>query len=156
MLVIEHIAKLFLLLVALFAVHASAAPRANVSPALDNRNLVTNAARLRAGLGPLKPRSLYSPSRVGARSPTKSVVPVGGTIKVVRKSNRAEVGYVSKNAGSTGFGINTSPSDKLSVTFTPSSSPFNIAITGNNYPYLGFAGGNLCVSGILYHRRFFE
>ncbi|PPQ68895.1 LOW QUALITY PROTEIN: hypothetical protein CVT25_009018 [Psilocybe cyanescens] len=159
MLVLDNLAKLFFLLVALFAVHVSAVPRPDGSTPVK-RTLLTNAAR-RIGTSEAQVLVLSvshrwwvffmffvflsqwgsSLKRI-ARTPTTSALPTGGNIKVVRKSNGVTVGYVSKNTGLTGFGVTDTPSDRLSVTFTPIS-PFNIAITGNKYPFLGFAGGNL-------------
>jgi len=39
-----------------------------LKPTIDETKLLTNAARLRAGLGPMKPRSFFNPTRVSGAS----------------------------------------------------------------------------------------
>ncbi|KIM38882.1 hypothetical protein M413DRAFT_447569 [Hebeloma cylindrosporum] len=110
-------------------------------PEADSANLLTNAARLRAGLTPLKPRSVVTPTRVTARNPGTSALPVNGEIKV-KTANGDLVGYVSRSLGAHGYGIASGRSDRMSISFKPKSL-FKIDISGSPYPYLGFNGGDL-------------
>ncbi|KAF8903718.1 hypothetical protein CPB84DRAFT_1900138 [Gymnopilus junonius] len=161
-----------LLLLAVFqcALFASARPQHLIDTELskrenvDTRGLVTNAKRLRAGLGPLKPRTLYSPSRVAggaifgliyhlillylawsfiARDPQPSTVLPTGNV-VVRRADGSQVGYLSTQ----GFGLVTTQGNNMEVSFNPNNSPFNVAINGNQYPYLGFVGTTLATNAI--------
>ncbi|KIM42992.1 hypothetical protein M413DRAFT_443809 [Hebeloma cylindrosporum] len=110
--------------------------------------LTTNAARMRVGLGPIRPRSLDIPSRVKARTPKSSPLPpiTNVRIKVRRQSDNACYGYLSKVKISEGPTLVTNGTDVLKVKFTPTcegEETFNIAIDCATYPWLGFAGPNL-------------
>jgi len=116
---------------------------------IDATMLTTNAARMRAGFPPLKPRSLQPPSRVvRARNPYPSTVypnPVTGYIQVKRANDSTLEGYVKKGCNITSLlGLTHNDDDRMSITFTPIN-PFNIAINNPPGPYafLGFAGNNL-------------
>jgi len=119
--------------------HAELVKRESV----DARGLATNAKRMQAGLGPLKPRTLYNPSRVAARDPSPSAISPSGNI-VVKRADGSEVGYVS----TAGFGLLTTSGDNLDVSFNPNNVPFNIAISGSPYPYLGFVGNTLTTNAL--------
>jgi len=108
---------------------------------VDTGRLVTNAARMQAGLAPLKPRSFYQPSRVAARAPSTSILPVAGTIEVKDGSGNF-VGFISNTIGQVGYGITNTQSNAIAISFT-AIAPFNIAISNQPYPYLGFAGSSL-------------
>ncbi|KAF9553998.1 hypothetical protein CPC08DRAFT_767101 [Agrocybe pediades] len=127
------------------ALLAAARPQPLQKRAVEHAELQTNAERLSAGLTPLAPRNLYNPSRVGARSPAPSTLPpVSGNILVKRVSTGQPVGYVEKTLLLPDIGVTKLDSLKMSISFTPSPSPFNIAINGHTaYPYLGFSGTTL-------------
>jgi len=117
---------------------------------IDITKLTTNAARMRAGLPPLKPKNLNLPSRAYARSQPSNVVAAGsnsvtGYIQVNRADNNAMEGYVIKSRSTTTWlGITQDINNRLSISFTPNN-PFSIAINNSPgpYKYLGFAGGDL-------------
>jgi hypothetical protein len=119
---------------------------------IDATKLTTNAARMRAGLPPLKPRNLNIPSRVqaGVRAPNpwpSMVYPntVTGYIQVNRVKDGKLEGYVKKGCSTSNFlGLTRDYESRMAITFTPSN-PFNIAINNHQgrYKYLGFAGDNL-------------
>lgn len=111
------------------------------TPTVDPATLLTNAARMRAGYPPLKPRSMLTPTRVTARHPGSSALPVTGKIKV-KKANGDLVGYVSRSLGPHGYGIAFGLFDRMSIFFKPTSL-FKIDIFGAPYPNLGFNGGDL-------------
>jgi len=119
---------------------------------IDVTKLTTNAARMRAGYPPLKPRNMDIPSRIHARNPWPSSVPVSpepyavtGYIKVNRANDGMMVGYVKKSCSTTTWlGLTHDNDNRMSITFTPAN-PFNIAINNppGPYKYLGFAGDSL-------------
>ncbi|KAF9525258.1 hypothetical protein CPB83DRAFT_859769 [Crepidotus variabilis] len=112
---------------------------------VDQPTLLTNAARMAAGLPPMKPRSMYTPTYVAARS-NPSSVPVDHYVEIRRTSNQNSVGYISKIFP---YGPTTINGLKMTVSIPSGSSPANLAITigGAAYPYLGFSGDTLSASG---------
>jgi len=120
-------------------------------PIIDITKLTTNAARMRAGLPPLKPKNLNIPSRVHARAQPSNVLvsespnAVTGYIQVNRANDSNLEGYVTKSCSTTTWlGITQDNNNRMKVTFTPNN-PFNIAINNSPGPhkFLGFAGENL-------------
>ncbi|KAJ6516730.1 hypothetical protein C8R47DRAFT_1205951 [Mycena vitilis] len=124
-----------LLIIILAVLHAAYAfPRPNI----------TNAARMRAGLGPLKPRALFNPTRVrGARETNPSgspPAPIPTQIEVRDSSGVGHIGYIQK-ALTAGI-LTVSDANNHWAVSSPGagSGLFNIDVTSPiGYPYLGFA-----------------
>ncbi|PPQ92490.1 hypothetical protein CVT25_010435 [Psilocybe cyanescens] len=156
MLAFTRLHTLFFFVFGILLVGSSAhkvSPRHN---ALEARELQTNAARMEAGLPPLRPRQLFSPTRV-ARSPKPSGMPkyvqsspnlwaysiliafsepysevCDKRIKVSTGTGSSSrlVGFIAKTQTNGAFKVDRSgrSSSHLQVKFTPTSSPFNILI----------------------------
>ncbi|KAF8154443.1 hypothetical protein B0H34DRAFT_716503 [Crassisporium funariophilum] len=121
---------------------------------VDPATLTTNAARMAAGLTPLKPRNTYNPTRIGARTPQTSIIPPITSKLELRSTSGAFMGYISSISPYV-FGRTTNLANAISITFTPTmAAPFNVLINNpGTYPYLGFAGENLTNPSILWMAR---
>ncbi|KAH9486030.1 hypothetical protein JR316_0000094 [Psilocybe cubensis] len=149
MLAFTRLNTLFFFVFGILLVGSSAhttSPRHNGLNALD---LQTNAARMEAGLPPLRPRNLFNPSRV-ARSPPK---PSGFPNEVCNKRIKVlntyggVVGYIAKTQSNGAFKVDKSgwSGNHLQIKYTPSSNPFNVLIESfgsGSKPTLGFGGKN--------------
>ncbi|KAF7352444.1 hypothetical protein MVEN_01209100 [Mycena venus] len=107
----------------------------------------TNAARMQAGLGPLKPKNLWSPTRPrAARDNTPSGTPPLPPQIQVRDSAGVVLGYVPNSINGFGlYGVTTGTTDRLSgvsILSKGSTAPFEIHTTNSPYPNLGFALSN--------------
>jgi len=147
----------FFLVLSLILSPISARPQFNKVDVVQKREasegLITNAARMAAGLGPLMPRHFYDPTRVNvARAANPSAIPTCGRIKVTQYSNDYVLGFVNKNYNPKGR-FNLKPNvhsigDHLKVCFSrpaSTSSLFNMFITstGNpKHPNVGYAHGS--------------
>ncbi|KAF8154445.1 hypothetical protein B0H34DRAFT_523494 [Crassisporium funariophilum] len=115
---------------------------------VDPATLTTNAARMAAGLTPLKPRNMYHPTRIGARTPQTSIIPPITSRVEIRTTSGGFLGYIDSIPNIFGFGRTGSTSNAMTITFTPTmgagAAPFNILINNpGTHPYLGFAGDTL-------------
>ncbi|KAG8919665.1 hypothetical protein FRC00_011043, partial [Tulasnella sp. 408] len=124
-------------LFALFLVFVAAAPTST-----------TNAARFKQGLGPLKPKNLFTPTRrQGGSNPlSSSAPPVKAVIRAYDMSNPANpsfLGYVAP-AGSGLFGVTQDPGSATVIqTQLASLQPGNLDFVSppyGGYPELGFSG----------------
>ncbi|KAF5309985.1 hypothetical protein D9619_010243 [Psilocybe cf. subviscida] len=130
---------------------------------VDAPGLQTNAKRMAAGLSPLKPRTLFQPSKVVARGPgapgapvpAPSPILVTGRLKVNKRESDGSagmfLGYLAKSFDSSGNDggslavdgtfISTLHATVSFVYSASSGSSLNVALSGvaTSYPYLGFA-----------------
>ncbi|KAG8955196.1 hypothetical protein FRC04_009654 [Tulasnella sp. 424] len=122
---------------ALFVVFVAAAP----SP-------VTNAARFKQGLGPLKPKNLFKPTRrQGGSNPlSSSAPPIKAVIRAYDmsdSSNPSFLGYVAP-IGDGLFGVTQDPAGATVIqTQLASLQPGNLDLVSppyGGYPELGFSG----------------
>ncbi|KAF9471325.1 hypothetical protein BDN70DRAFT_582804 [Pholiota conissans] len=130
-----------------------AMPRARKtkSLSLDESKLLTNSARFQAGLGPLKPRLMHNPTRVrGAHSvrtsPSPSSQPPATVTRMIeaRSTDNMSLGFISSKCNEKeAFVLTQNDEDRLSVTYTASSSlSFSLAIR-DKQSFLGFSGETL-------------
>ncbi|KAJ7659807.1 hypothetical protein DFH06DRAFT_1297231 [Mycena polygramma] len=113
------------------------------------RQALTNGARMRAGLGPLKPRTLFNPTRVRVARDTPSgtpVVPRTGAIEVRDATSNQHIGYFSDTLTPDGYFGVTTGTTALTVS-GDSTTPFTFKVTTSSsvytsYPYLFFQPEN--------------
>ncbi|KAJ7610007.1 hypothetical protein DFH06DRAFT_1246501 [Mycena polygramma] len=113
-----------------------------------SRPNITNAARMRAGLGPLKPRALFNPTGVrGARETTPSgsppAAPTPTQIEVRDSAGLNHIGYIQTSTIAGMFAVSEANNHLVVSSPGTGSGPFNLGITSPiGYPYLGFAVGS--------------
>ncbi|KAJ6516633.1 hypothetical protein C8R47DRAFT_1189910 [Mycena vitilis] len=120
---------------------------------------LTNGARMRAGLGPLKPRTLFSPTRVRGTRDTPSgtpVLPRTGAIEVREATSNQHLGFVSYTFTSDGYLAVTTGTNALNVS-GDNTTPFTLKATTPRplyevfYPYLIFsANGPISEGGFAF------